>query len=333
MDKNHQQQLLDSLLEQLPIGVILTDEKGEMVFINRTAERIRKIRREDLIGSSILNCHQAKSQPNVQRAVDNIMRKPDTVYRRMVEDANNGQFYINTYAGLVDEKNQPIGMAVLTEDVTEKRKLEIERAKTYQIMQETSESLRSKYHELLVASLETIAIILEKRDPYTRNHSRNVCEYALKMYEYRFGVGSEYNTLKSASTLHDIGKIGIPDQVLHKPGKLTPEEYETIKLHSLIAEEILKPLDAGSAISTVVRHHHEHFDGSGYPDKLHGERIPMLSRIIAIADAYDAMHSDRPYRPALPYERCVQEISQNAGKQFDPEWAGIFLELTNTGSI
>lgn len=333
MDEDRQRLLTDSLLEQLPIGVILTDDKGDMVFVNRRAEYIRKVRREDLLGRNILNCHQVKSQPNVQRAVENIMRKPDTIYRRMVDDAVNGQYYVNTYAGLVDADHNAIGMAVLTEDVTEKRKLEIERATAYQMMQETNESIRLKYHELLVNSLEAIANILEKRDPYTRNHSRNVCEYSLKMYEYRYGIDGGYNTLKTASTLHDIGKIGIPDVILHKPDKLTPEEFEVIKQHCRIAEDILKPLDSGMEISTIAKHHHEHYDGSGYPDGLSGDRIPSASRIIAIADAYDTMSTDRPYRKALPYERCVDEIAACSGTQFDPEWAEVFLELASTGSF
>ena len=333
MDDVHLRQLTDSLLEQLPQGVILTDCDGMIAFVNRTAEKIRNVRRENLLGHNVLNCHMPKSHAGVSRAIENIVKKPETVYRRMVEDSVNGKFYINTYSGLLDAKGQTIGIAVLTEDVTEKRKLELERATTYEMMKETSDTLRRQYHELLLTSLETISKILEARDPYTQNHSRNVCNISMKLYEHRFGVGNEYHMLKTAATLHDIGKIGIPDEILHKPGTLTADEYEIIKQHSIIAESILKPLDSGSEISTIVRHHHERYDGKGYPDKLAGTRIPLCSRIISIADTYDAMRSDRPYRPAIPFDRCVEEITQTAGAQFDPDWVAVFLDLVQTGSL
>ena len=333
MDQTSIRMITDALLEQLPIGVILTDISGDMVFVNSAAEAIRKVRREDLLGHNVLHCHQETSQPNVKRALDHIIEKPESTFRRMVEDAAKGKFYVNTYVGLMDAQRQAIGLAVLSEDVTEKRKLELERANTYRIMQETGDSLRAKYHELLMASLESIAKILEKRDLYTCNHSVNVCAYSLKMYEHRYGIGSDYNAVRTAAMLHDIGKIGIPDEILHKPSRLSSGEFDIIKRHSVIAEEILKPLDAGSNISMIVRHHHEHFDGSGYPDGLAEDSIPEISRIIAIADAYDAMHSDRPYRKALPLQHCLEEVEHNAGKQFDPEWSQVFLELASTGSL
>ena len=333
MDGDILRTLTDALVEQLPIGVILTDRQGDMVYVNSAAEQIRCVRREALLGHNVLNCHGEKSRENVRRALEHIMAKPKAVFKRMVDDTAKGRYYVNTYAGLTDTEGNAIGLAVISEDVTEKRKLELERATGYQMMEETSNALRQKYHELLLASLETVAKMLETRDAYTCDHSRNVCGYALKMYEHRYGVGNEYHILRNAATLHDIGKIGIPDTILHKPGKLTSEEYEIIKTHSVIAEAILKPLDSGSSISDIVRHHHEHYDGSGYPDGIKGEAIPQASRIIAIADAYDAMRSNRPYRKALPLEKCLFEIRAHAGSQFDPAWAEVLLELANTGSL
>lgn len=333
MAENFMQSLTDALLEQLPTGIILTDSNGDIVYINKSAEKIRNIRKDALIGHNVLDCHKEQSRQNVRRAIENILSKPDTVYKRMIEDSRNQRYYINTYAGLKDGQNHAIGLTVLTEDITEKRKLEMERSSNYRMMEEQSYNLSLKYHDLIVTSLETITKILEKRDEYTCNHSRNVCRYALKMYEQRYGVGNEYNMLKTAATLHDIGKIGIPDAILYKPDRLAPEEFDVIKKHSIIAEEILKPLDFGSSISLVIRHHHEHLDGSGYPDGLIGDAIPQASRIIAIADAFDAMHSDRPYRKALSYETCLREISDHKGRQFDSEWADVFLELAQTGSL
>ena len=333
MDPDALRALTDAMFEQLPIGVILTDPAGNIALVNSSAERIRHISRDTMIGRNVLDCHASNSKANVERAMENIMRNPDTVYRRMVDDSRNSRYYLNTYAGLTDAQGQAIGMAVLSEDVTDKRKLELERATNYQMMEENNAAIRQKYHELLLASLESVMRILEARDRYTCDHSHNVCKYALKMYEYRYGIGNDYHNLRNAASLHDIGKVGVPDEILRKPGRLTPDEFNIIKRHSEMAEDILKPLDSGSTISKIVRHHHERYDGKGYPDGLSGEAIPQASRIIAIADAYEAMSSDRPYRKALPYERCLLEISGNAGTQFDPEWSQVLLELVNTGSL
>ena len=333
MDEEQVKRLTDLLLEQLPLGVILADRNGDMVYINKTAEKIRHIQRENLLGKNVLQCHQEQSQPNVAKALTHIFLKPETVYRRMVDDSANGKYYINTYASVADENNQSVGMAVLTEDVTEKRKLELQRASTYQMLEETTNSIRLKYHDLLVTAMESIAKLLEMRDSYTLNHSVNVCRYAQKMYEFRFGIDQGYQTVRTASSLHDIGKVGVPDDILHKPGKLTAEEYTIIRRHPVIAETILKPLDSGSELSNIVRHHHERYDGLGYPDGLAGKDIPIASRLIALADAYDAMHSDRPYRKGLPDEKCVDEIIACNGTQFDPEWVEVFLELVKTGSF
>ncbi len=325
--------LTDVLLEQLPIGVILTDTEGNITLVNKTAERIRHILRDNVVGHNVLDCHTERSKASVTRAVENIMRKPDTVYRRMVDDTRNDRFYINTYAGLMNDEGVAIGMAVLSEDITDKRRLELERATNYQMMEENNAAIRQKYHELMLASLESVMRILEARDRYTCDHSHNVCAYALKMYEYRYGVGNDYHNLRNAASLHDIGKVGIPDEILHKSDRLTAEEFTIIKRHSEMAEAILKPIDSGNAISKIVRHHHERYDGNGYPDGLSGDDIPLASRIIAIADAYEAMSSDRPYRKALSYEQCLAEVSSHAGSQFDPEWSQVLLELASTGSL
>lgn len=181
--------------------------------------------------------------------------------------------------------------------------------------------------------MEMLCNLLEARDNYTDGHSKRVCDIAVKLYEQRYGVTEVLLDVQWAAKLHDIGKICIPDSIVQKPGKLTNEEYEAIKQHSRLAGEIIRPLDPGSRIWPIIRHHHERFDGKGYPDGLKEEEIPDGSRVIAIADAFDAMRSSRPYRETMRYEQCIEEIQANAGKQFDPKWVDIFLELAKTGSI
>jgi len=132
--------------------------------------------------------------------------------------------------------------------------------------------------------------------------------------------------LKIAAMLHDIGKIAIPDHILLKPDELTGEEYDIIKTHSTIGDDILTPIALFEKERKIIRHHHESWDGSGYPDGLAGEAIPLLARLIAVADAYDAMTTDRPYRVSMSHEEAVTELRRNGGGQFDPRIVDAFID-------
>ncbi len=164
-------------------------------------------------------------------------------------------------------------------------------------------------------------------------HSIRVSDLAGKIAKYRYGVSPEVKEVQIAGRLHDIGKVGTQERILHKPEKLTEEELNHIKEHPLIAEKILAPFEKLKSVAKVIRHHHERFDGKGYPDGLAGEDIPALSRILAIVDSYDAMTSARPYHAAMSPEDAIGEIKKNLGIQFDPEFGGIFIELFVTGII
>ncbi len=133
--------------------------------------------------------------------------------------------------------------------------------------------------------------------------------------------------LKNCSFLHDIGKVKIPESILYKPGRLTDEEFEVLKQHPVIGEEILKPIPSMSQVLPVVRHHHERWDGRGYPDGLKGEETPLAARIVSVTDSYDAMVSDRPYRKGMPMEAAIAEMKKGAGTQFDPAIAEKFIEM------
>ena len=128
-------------------------------------------------------------------------------------------------------------------------------------------------------------------------------------------------------TLHDVGKIGVPDEILKKTGKLTDAEFAMVKLHPELGERIVSQIPQLKETLTGIRNHHERWDGRGYPDGLAGEQIPILARILAVADTFDAMTSDRPYRPGMPIGRALDEIERGAGTQFDPEYAIRFVEL------
>ncbi|WP_308531504.1 HD domain-containing phosphohydrolase [uncultured Paenibacillus sp.] len=185
-------------------------------------------------------------------------------------------------------------------------------------------------NSLLVDSyFGTLAAALDARDPYTAGHSLRVAEYAVKIGELARLPEERIDELRKAALLHDIGKIGIRDAVLLKEGRLTEEEWEQVKQHPVLGEAILKqvePADAMAPYLPGVRSHHERYDGGGYPDGLSGEEIPLFGRIIAVADAFDAMTSDRPYRKGLDRDQAIEILEQGRGTQWDPYFAELFVQ-------
>ena len=170
----------------------------------------------------------------------------------------------------------------------------------------------------VAATMKSIITMVGARDSYTKEHSDRVTMYSVKIAEM-IGVSSEeINTLRFGGYLHDIGKIGVRDTVLLKPGKLSMEEISEIQLHALIGDEIVKPINFFEKERKIIRHHHERYDGKGYPDGIGGEDIPTIVRILTVTDAYDAMTSHRPYRKALSIQEATEELERCAGTQFDP---------------
>ncbi|MEN8141032.1 MAG: HD domain-containing phosphohydrolase [Thermodesulfobacteriota bacterium] len=179
--------------------------------------------------------------------------------------------------------------------------------------------------------VESLAISLDEKDRYTHGHSQRVTSYALQLAEQIPEADVDLELLRLCGILHDIGKIGVPDKILGKMDCLTDAEFAVIRKHPEQGAQILRPMESDrriAKISKVIRHHHERYDGMGYPDGLQGEEIPLLARIIAIADSYDAMTSDRPYRKGTDaVTLALQEIEDNSGTQFDPVLAEKFVTL------
>ncbi len=180
-------------------------------------------------------------------------------------------------------------------------------------------------------TMHTLVLAIEARDPYTRGHTERVTKYAMEVARVLKMHETELETLRYAAEVHDIGKISIPDFILNKPGRLTPAERAMIELHPVKGAEILDPLDFLRPAIPIVRHHHERFDGTGYPDGLGRDRIPLMSRILACADSFDAMTSERPYRRRkLSIDEALTEIKNNSGSQFDPHIAQLFIKTIQT---
>jgi HD-GYP domain-containing protein (c-di-GMP phosphodiesterase class II) len=178
--------------------------------------------------------------------------------------------------------------------------------------------------------LDSFQLVLAERDPHTSDHARRLQDLALALGK-KVGL-SEYqlNNLRLLALLHDIGKIGIPDSILFKTYTLTPSEWKKMKEHSRIGYRMAKQIPDFAPIAREILYHHEHWDGSGYPDGLKGEKIPLLSRIISIVDAYDVMQSRRPYKGSITKAKALREIKRCAGTQFDPQLVEIFLKIVKT---
>ncbi|MBN1897184.1 MAG: HD-GYP domain-containing protein [Spirochaetes bacterium] len=197
-------------------------------------------------------------------------------------------------------------------------------------LQNSEKQIRKLLEKSRMETLELLELItsaVEARDKYTAGHSRRVMEYALKIADVLNLQEEEKRLLKTACMLHDIGKIGIPESILNKPGKLTTEEYSEIKKHPVIGVEILSHFHYFVKLLPYIYHHHERVDGMGYPKGIKKERIPLLSRIIAVADTFDALTSDRPYRKAMPVTKAIQVLEDVKGTQLDSQIVNILLNI------
>jgi putative nucleotidyltransferase with HDIG domain len=194
-------------------------------------------------------------------------------------------------------------------------------------------ALYENIYENLLATLYGFVSVLNARDSYTQIHSNRVTDISAIIGREIGCSAEELEILNVAGRLHDIGKIGVRDEILLKPGKLTKEEFEKIKEHPMIGVNIIKNLGFWEREIDIIKCHHERFDGTGYPEGLKGNDIPALSRILSVADVYDALASDRPYRKKMDEESILNYIKEGAGTQFDPKVVDIFIKLYNEGKI
>jgi putative nucleotidyltransferase with HDIG domain len=183
--------------------------------------------------------------------------------------------------------------------------------------------------ELNEGLLVTLSEIIDLRDPYVLGHSKQVSHYATEIARLLGLNQKQIDLIRKAGLLHDIGKLGISMEILTKPGRLTPEEYETIKTHAALGGDLVKNSPSLRSLVPIIRHHHEYYNGEGYPDRLAGKQISIEARIVAVADAIEAMTSDRPYRQSLRTEQVTAELIKNSGTQFDPLVVGAALKMVS----
>jgi len=212
----------------------------------------------------------------------------------------------------------------------ERRKLELEVRDYRQHLEQKVEEQAKEIRSTFLAAMQSLSFALEAKDSYTAGHSRRVTEIAMAIGKKLGLSDDDLEDLRWGSLLHDIGKIAVDQLVVNKPGELTTDEYEHIMRHSMVGANIVEPIVKNKRITGIIEHHHAHYDGSGLNQKVSGKNIPLLARIVAVADAYDAMTSTRPYRPALEKEEALAEIRWAIGKQFDPLVTNTFLKISAT---
>jgi putative nucleotidyltransferase with HDIG domain len=224
---------------------------------------------------------------------------------------------------LNSEKKNIIATIAQGQDITERKQAE----KSLRKSEEELKLSNQKLQKTMKSTIQAIALILEKRDPYTAGHQERVTKLACAIAKEINLSPDKIERLYMAGILHDIGKINVPTEILSKPGGLSEIEFKLIRTHPQIADDILKKMELPWEVSLIVLQHHERMDGSGYPSGLSGEAILPEARILAVADVVEAMASHRPYRPALGLDKALEEITQNRGKLYDPQVADACIIL------
>jgi putative two-component system response regulator len=208
----------------------------------------------------------------------------------------------------------------------EKRRLQLAIKEYQQHLEQKVEEQTREIRRVFLGAIEALVFAIEAKDKYTAGHSRRVTEIAVAIGRELGLPSDDIEDLRWGGLLHDVGKIAVDQLIQNKPGKLTPEEYEHIMIHAHVGAGIVKPV-VNENVVEMIEHHHDHYDGSGLHQVVAGKDIPLGARVLAVADAFDAMTSDRPYRSAMSIEEALDEIRRCAGTQFDPTVASIFLKI------
>ena len=260
---------------------------------------------------------------------------PDTavIMATAVNDVNIAVQCVNL--GADDYLCKPFNLddvSLAVQRVLDNRRLQLELREYQQFLEEKVEEQMVEMRRLFLGAIEALVSALEAKDKYTGGHSRRVTEVALAVGKELGLSAQEMEDLRWGSLLHDVGKIAIHEVIQNKPGRLTPEEYEHIMTHPQIGGRIVRPVVNGK-ITEIIEHHHDHYDSSGLHQVVVGRDIPLGARVIAVADAFDAMTSDRPYRAAMSVAEAVAEIKRCADSQFDPVIVAAFLKTVETVTV
>lgn len=245
----------------------------------------------------------------------------------LTADTNQDSEVMGLEMGAMDYITKPFSPKVMQQRIARIIELNELRKNLESIVQSKTEDIQ----KFFIQSITTIAYAIDAKDRYTRGHSVRVAQYCVEIAKRLDWSKESQLNLYYIALLHDIGKIGIPDRILNKPGRLTDEEYRLIRNHTLIGDSILKPITLVPQICEGARHHHERYDGKGYPDGLKGSDIPYVARIVGTADTYDAITSNRIYERARVLDYAISELEKGKGTQFDPYLADIMIQIAKSG--
>jgi len=301
---------LQMIMDSVPVIIFYKDIEGRIIRANRTLADSLKVPIKDIVGKTTEKLFPREQAENMRKDDQEVIisGKPKRNIIQPYTTPGGLRWLLSDKIPYRDKKGKVTGVIVLAKDITVQRKSEQELQQTLQKLKKTMD-----------ATLETMSKIIEVKDPYTSGHQRRVCQLAIRIAQEMKLPEDKIEGIRIASLIHDIGKIGLPTEILSKPTKLTDIEFSLIKGHSQIGYDILKSIDFSYPVVQIVLQHHERLDGSGYPNNLRGNKIILEARILGVADVVEAMSSFRPYRPALEIDAALEEISKNKGILYDPE--------------
>jgi PAS domain S-box-containing protein/putative nucleotidyltransferase with HDIG domain len=313
--------------DSMPYGVVLTDVGFNIQRTNKYISTLCGISLKDIKGKNIDEVFTDEHSDEFLKAHKKSIL---SLGGREYFDPKHKKYFIRYETPVPGEDGLTKALIIALIDISElknkEKQLVESRDAFFNMLQEIDFSYKElqDVHKNLIRSFVNA---LDAKSPWTKGHSERVTYYAVSIANELGLTKRDIDTLSTAALLHDIGKIGTYDVVLDKPGKLTKEEFEIVKKHPAHGEQILRPIKQFEHLLKIIRHHHERIDGKGYPDGIKDDEIPLLSKIITIADSYDSMTSDRPYRSAPPREYALSELKNCSGTQFDPDAAEAFLRV------
>jgi putative nucleotidyltransferase with HDIG domain len=324
-----------SLVENIGIGVTLISPKMEVLFVNK------KMRQwfPDVDDEQKPVYYRVFSKPpgeGVCPDCPTYKTLRDGKVHELVTEITAGDRTINFLiisSPVLDQMGKTTAAIEMVEDITEMKRREkrlTQSRDAFLNMLKEADSSYKELKELYESLVKSFANTIDAKSPWTKGHSSRVAKYAVEIARTMKLTSKEIESLQIAGLLHDIGKIGTYDNILDKPDRLTREEFEMIRKHPAHGESILRPIKQLEHILPLIRHHHERIDGKGYPDGLKGEEIPLGARILHVADSFDSMTADRPYRPAPGIEYAISELEKFSDIQFDAKVAKTFLHILHT---
>ncbi len=315
--------------DAMPYGIILTDKHCKIIRANQYFADLIGVSAEELVHMKCGKSIDKEGEPHygcpLKEAVESKSVKTVKYYSKTLD-----RYFEEIVKPIYEKEGDPVIFIHLIQDITDSKhhenKVVNSRDAFFNMLKDIDvahKDLKGLYNNLIIA----FANVIDTKSEWTRGHSTGVTNYALTIAREMRLEDQDIEILSTAALLHDIGKIGTYDEILDKPSRLTSDEFAIVKMHPAKGEKILKPIKGFESMLVVIRAHHERIDGTGYPDGLKGDDIPLLARILCVADAYDSMVSNRPYRPSLGKEYAISELRRCSGAQFDPDVVEVFIKL------